>query len=472
MQTISFYRKRIVKVFLFSIIIITIPINTYRFNSVSAINLSNEKEKDRLIMENYNFKNVLENMLPVEKKTLFEEENRGYDKDKNEIKTYPLKKVISKGVDVEFKKIYDNPQYSRPIYTSDWKDFWFRDWVYFPKKVSEASHNIFIYPLGASSAFDFEGSLGFNEGIFYDAHKYINILIYNFKVEYIKQYKNQIILIGKPTRKGAEIISILQDNLLLEGEKEKECIFQLSTKGGYVLDHIYGGVINYKYLKELIEKNSVSSRLPEEEDYMDIEEKKKSLEELRMENLQLKKKLSYYIPLGENLIITNKNCKIGYNNIEYDKENIKTAVDKGDNISFAIKYSDSRYKRPIYDPSWKENYKLGWAYMPTKLCQYMHKLFVIPKDKEKEKNLMGSLAFDEKYRGLSKDEVGLLVYNFQIKRVVRFKDRIILLGEPKKIGCSIISIKEKNLTKGINYIFQMITLDNEEIDAKYLYCLN
>lgn len=469
MKKISFYKKRMIKTFLFIIIVITIPINMYSFNRVKGVNLPNEEEKGKLIMENYILKNVLENILPGEEKRLFEEENRGYDKEKTKIKTSSLKKAINNGVDVKFKKIYDNPQYSRPIYTSEWKDFWFRDWIYMPEKVSEASHKMFIYPLGASSAFDFRGSLGFNEEVYYDAHKYINILIYDFKVEHIKQYKNQIVLIGKPTRKGAEVISILQDNLLFNGEKEKECIFQLSTKEGYVLDYIYGGVINYKYLKELIEKNSVSSRLPEEEEYMDIEDEKKSLYELRKENLQFKKELSYYIPLGENLVITDKSCKVGYNSIECEKENIKTAVDKGDNIRFSIKYRNSRYKRPIYDPSWKENYKLGWAYMPTKLCQYMHNFFIIPKDKEKEKNLIGSLALNEKYREIRKDEVGLLLYNFHIKKIVRFEDRLILLGVPKKIGCSIISIKEKDLTKGINYIFQMVTPDNEEIDAKYLY---
>lgn len=468
MKKISSYSKKII--ICFSIItMISITINTCGFNSVRVISLQSDEEKGKLIMENYNLKNTLENILPEEGKQIFEEENRGYYNENIKIETFPLRKVINNGVYVGFKKIYNNPQYSRPIYISEWRDFWFRNWAYLPQKLSEASHKIFIYPIGASSAFDFTGSLGFYEQVSYDAHRYINILIYNFDVEHIKEYNNQIALIGKPKRKGAEVISILQDSLLSKDEKEKEFIFQLCTKGGYLIDYIYGGVINYQYLKGLIEKNSVSSRLPQEEDYIDIENDNKSLNELITENLQLNKELSYYTPLEESLLITEDSCKSISNSIEIKDNYIKEASDKGEKINFTIKYNNSGYKRPIYDPVWKENYQLGWAYMPTKLCQYMHNLFIIPKDKEKEKNFMGSLGFSEKYKRLKKDELGLLLYNFNIKKIVKFEDRMILVGIPCKRGASIISIKDKDLTKGMNYIFQMMTPDNEEIDMKYLY---
>lgn len=213
-------------------------------------------DEDEPLME------FIDYILPKEKTTMYENETRLSNNEKPPFEAIPLKEVLDKGSNIKFSTLYNNKKYSRPIYTPAWRDFYYRGWLYMPTKISEARHKIFMYPLGDSSAFDFKGNISFNENVACDSHRNINLLIYDFNVKAIKEYKNQIALVGEPARTGASVISIVQDNLLPSGVNEKLFLIQLSTPEGYEEDFIYGNAIKYDYLKKTIEENSVKTTAP------------------------------------------------------------------------------------------------------------------------------------------------------------------------------------------------------------------
>ncbi|GLC28865.1 hypothetical protein [Clostridium omnivorum] len=201
-------------------------------------------------------------ILPKDKTTMYESDTRESVSEKPPFEAISLKDVINKGTSVKYSMLYSNKKYSRPVYTPAWRDFYYRGWLYMPTKISEARHKIFMYPLGASSTFDFEGSLNFRENIVCDSHRNINLLIYDFNVKSMKKYDNQIALVGEPSRTGASIISIVQDDLLPKGVNEKLFLIQLSTPEGYEEDFIYGNAVKYDYQKKSIEENSVKTTAP------------------------------------------------------------------------------------------------------------------------------------------------------------------------------------------------------------------
>jgi hypothetical protein len=451
-------RLKILSVFTISIFIICSPLVAYS-KEIEPISSNSEKERKALIEENKKLQETISSIFPKENKIMYENPYRMYGDMKPKIKTYRLDEVVSKGKNVKFKSLEKDYSYNRPIYTSMWKDFSFRGWLEIPYKVSEGGHRLFIFPIGGSSNFDFEGSLGFNEGVPIDAHRNLNLLIYNFNVEEVKEYRNQVALIGKPTRSGMQVISIVQNDLLPKGVNEDQYLFQLSTPMGYEADFIYYDVINYEYLKEIIKKNSVGTTVE------DLQENK-TLEQLRTENLKLKGELKYYIPLGNNILITSEICRD--NIAELSQGEIENAKKEGKDLKFEFKYRDINYRRPIYDPSWKKNYWLGWAWIPNKICEAMHSVFIIPTDLEEQKNLLGSLSYKESYKNISENEIGILVYNFDVKDISVFENEILINGIPTRTGANVISINMNTLAKGRNYALRLISPDNSEFDYDIL----
>ena len=148
----------------------------------------------------------------------------------------------------------------RPKYSPQWKDFYFRGWLYLPEKISSASHRVFVFGGGASQIFDTTGELAFNEDVNFDYHRNINILCYQFDVKNVKLFNNQLMLTGIPSRKGAQVISITQDDLLGNNELTKSLLIQLATPDSYEIDYIYSGVIKYSNLQDLIKENTVKPR--------------------------------------------------------------------------------------------------------------------------------------------------------------------------------------------------------------------
>jgi hypothetical protein len=169
------------------VIVCLLCMRFFELKSLQVTEPTEDKDIGELQKENQILKETLEHLLPGEQKVAYENPYRAYGDYKPPFKTVAsLQEVIEKGKKINFTVLYNEPQYLRPIYDSSWKGFYFRGWTYLPDKVEEARHRLFVFPLGASSNFDFTGSLGFDynkytsKNIIIDSHRNINFLILFF----------------------------------------------------------------------------------------------------------------------------------------------------------------------------------------------------------------------------------------------------------------------------------------------------
>jgi len=408
-----------------------------------------DEDVGELQRENEKLKGILGSLLPGGQKIIYENPYRSYKEYKPSFHTTSLREVVAKGEEISFKKLWENPDYLRPLYDSSWKGFYFRGWTYLPQKAQEARHRLFTFPFGLSSIFDFEGSLGFEESVPFDYHKNIVFLIYKFDVKKVKILGHQIALIGEPRRYGAQVVTALQDDLLPMGIDKSEFLIQLSTPKAYEIDFLYDSAIRYEYLKKQIEQNTVRSS------YIEADIKR-----LKSENALLKDELSKYIPLEEG-VIKEQHCK---QNSSLKTLDIETVQENGEILPFKINYQNKDYRRPIYNPLWKKYYKMGWSYIPQKVCENLHTLFIIPKEPDRRADFLGSLGFSEEYKPVQNSDVGFLIYNFTVRKVVVFTNQIIITGTPSRTGAEIISISKQFLKGRGKYFVQLATPDNWEID--------
>ncbi|MFZ5988602.1 MAG: hypothetical protein ACOYWZ_15965 [Bacillota bacterium] len=458
------YRKlcRFIILFTLAIFLIFVIANRINsFNSVKVISSLAEDEITELLNENSRLKNIFENILPKENKLLYEDKYRNLFKNiKNYTPPYveeqPIMEVLEKGRKVSFKVLSNSQGYLRPIYSPDWKAASYRGWLYLPGKNIDARHRLFIFPFGGSSIYDFTGSHAFDVSTPIDYHMNINFLIYDYKVNSVIKHKHQVLLVGEPAMKGAQVISVVQDDLLAKEENRADFLFHLSTPKGYEIDYIYDNVIRYEYLMKKIKEHTVKSA------NANID----TLEKLLDENLTLKKELSYFIPTQDKLI-TKEKCKPIAPTFPYEAPDIKTIRERGMEVPFNINFNNDQYKRPVYDPLWLQNYKRRWCYIPRQVCYNLQRLFVIPKDPKEHYDFLGMLSFHESYKPLREDEVGFLIYNFDVKTTVVYKRQILLIGEPKRTGAQIITFDRKSI-QSLDYIVHLVTPDDQEVDYTYL----
>jgi hypothetical protein len=448
----------VLTVFVTIIVIILSGIHT---DDISTF--SNSLNENEVFDENVEIKNLLDSLMNQEQKIIYEKDDRRIYENIHyatplPLPTVPLSSVIQKGKETEFRTLSDDPLYLRPVYDPVWKQAYYRGWLDLPYKNMEARHKMFAFSLGLSMNYDIFGSLGYNPDVGVDAHRNINFLIYGFSVERVKVFENQVALVGKPQQTGARIISITQNHLLPEGVDTKDFLFQLSTPNGYEIDFLRYNIIRFEYLMQQIKENTVDAFTPLEES--------KSLEQLIKENKSLKEELSYFIPLKDQ-IIYQQSCDSGLYD-QAETKDISTIIKQGQKIPFGYNYKNPDYKRPLYHPSWKANYKKMWFYIPRQIEFNLHRLLVIPKDKEFQKDFFGILGFGEKYQHLNPEQYGLMVYNFNVTDVILYKNRLLLVGTPSRTGAQIVSINVNNLKGYENYRVSLVTPDNSEVDCNIL----
>lgn len=443
--------RKILLFVLISILCFTL-IDLKAIKGINVMRITKEDDIEELQKENVRLKGVLASLVPREQKIIYENSYRTYGNWKPTFQVTSLRKVVEEGKNINFNVLYKNEKYLRPIYDSSWQDFYFRGWIYLPSKIEDARHRLFIFPFGGSSIFDFSGSLSLDLKTSIDYHREINFLIYDFNVEEIRELDNQIALIGEPKRHGIQVVSVIQNDLLSKNTDTKEFLVQLSTPKGYEIDFIYENVIRYEYLKKQIEENTVKPS------FSDIDRDK---EQLKNENALLREELSNYIPL-EKGIIKKDICERRFEYKEiYD---IKTVREKGRELAFQVKYHVPQYRRPIFHPSWRQNYRKGWNYIPQKICENLHTLYTIPKDSDKRTALLGNLGFYDVYQPINDDEVGFLVYYLTVQKVIQLNDQIIIIGIPTRTGVEIISLNQSYIPCDKDYTIQLVTPDNYEID--------
>ena len=426
-------------------------------DTVPAYDRVEEQEKEHMEKENSRMKGVLKNIAPENDQPIYEDQYRNYYVNAKghippSIETVPLPEVLENGVNVKYNVLLDNPGYLRPLYDPEWKGFYFRSWLYLPRKNIDARHRLFVFPGGGSAIYDFTGTLGLRANAAVDYHRNKNILIYGFKVKGIKYYKNQVALTGEPSRRGLQIISIRQDDLLLDGTKEKGILIQLSTPQGYEFDFIQDDVIRFDFLMRRIKENSVSASADAEV----------PLEQLLDESLYLRKELSYFVPTVDKLI-TQEMYRPVPPNFPMDPD-LKTMRLEGRKIAFSVNYWSSEYRRPAYDPLWLANYKKRWCFIPRQVGYNLHRLFSIPQAAEEQADFFGMLGFRESPALPAADGCSFLMYNFQVDTVVNYEDQIFLVGAPSRRGAEIITISRGALPADGISLVRMVTFDDQELD--------
>lgn len=427
---------------------------------VQTLQIKASEEMKQLIEENERMRGMLSEIFPREQKVMYEDEFRS-EISAPTVQPTALQEVIDKGKDIWFQVEYKVPMHLRTIYNPRWSDFYFRGWIDLPRKVTEARHRLFVFPIGGSSNFDFMGRLSLAASSRVDTHRNINFLIYHFDVEAIKVLGHQVALVGIPSRTGKQVISIIQDKLLPENENEAEFLFQLSTPEGDEIDYIYWNVIRHEYLKKQIEENTAKPTFFSKQGEM-------TLEQLKQENKLLKDQLSKFIPLqGE--VLTEKECR-SWPGLHKTGEtlDIAAACDKGKQIEYKLHYRNGQYRRPVYHPLWKKNAAKGWSYVPAKVCENLHTLFSLPSNPDRRSDFLGRLGFFEKYRTISDDEVGLLIYHFTVHEVIKYNNQIIMTGVPTRKGVEIISVDKNLLLNQKSYLVQLATFDRLEVDYDIL----
>ena len=427
-----------------------------------AIYSFKSEDCSELLTEYARLKDILSSLLPQDTKVIYEDRYRhryanSGDYPTADVKTYALNHVINKGESIRYKILHHNPDYLRPLYNSTWKDFFFRGWAYLPNKILEARHRLFIFPLGASSNFDFTFSLGFTDNVYTDAHRDINFLLYNFIVEDIKMLDNQVVLVGEPTRQGVQVVSVKVNSVIPQDKDYKDFLFQLATPAGQEIDYLYEVYTRTEYLKK-IEKEELT------QESFDNEARGLDEQQLKQRILVLKEELGRFIPLesaGESNQISIKSPTLLLNS---KISSLNTVHSEGKAIPFKLNFESKQYKRPIYHPLWKLNLEKGWCYVPDKVYQNHHNLFVLPKDIDKKVDLMGNLAFFEKHKPVGENDYGFLIYNFSVDKAIVHNHQLVFSGTPERTGACMISISKDELGEGSEYIVQLSTKDCHEVD--------
>lgn len=459
-------KKLLLKKLPFYLVILVLAatlLSTINYNKLSQVFHRNESgdwhnQLPELEKENSMLKNLLSTLIPEKQKIIVEDEYRNiymnYGIAPPPLPVSPLTEVIEKGSETKFKILYDEADYLRPVYDPGWKGAYYRCWLYLPYKNIEARHKIFAFSIGGSANYDIFGSLGHKPKSSPDApidnHRNINFLIYGFDVDGVRVYQNQVALIGRTRQAGAQVVSIVQDHLLPDGIDTKDFVFQLSTPGGYEIDFLHHNIIRYEYLMKQIKEHSVQTSHVNKNE-------KDSLEKLLKENQALKQELAFFIPDTNEIIYQYKDISLEI------LPDIGT-WEYGIELPFNFKFNNPMYKRPLYDPLWKTNYRKKWCNIPIQIESNMHRLHIIPQDDKDLYDFFGVLGFHEEYESLKSEQKGFLVFNFSVSKVTLFNNQFFIAGIPSRTGAQIISVKSSYFNNE-NCLINLITEDGEVLES-------
>ena len=401
--------------------------------------------------ENKYLKDILTSIIPSTANILFEDGSRNignpYQSDNIGV---PVSEVFKNGNSVPYKTVYLNEDYLRPIYDASWKDAYFRGWLYLPRKIISARHTLFTYHGGASNIFDIEGELGFYPNISIDNINDINFLIYNCSIDTVNIYNQQIVISGRTTKKGAEIIAVDLDKTALD--RSKDLFVQLCTPNGYELD----------YQKVRLNDNY--------EDYGPVQDSFSSSEtaddsKLTKENKLLDEELTHFISNSGKSVYFQYNGSYQTSNVLNTNIDLEDALKYMTPINYTSLYNNKNFRCPVFHPEWREHYDREWCYIPRKMYINMKRIFVLPENKEVTNDLCGELGFFDKFPAAEKNQVAFMVNNFIVQSIGIYDDNILVTGVPSRTGMHVITIPKNKLIKNTEYALRLVTKDECEIDV-------
>lgn len=161
------------------------------------------------------------------------------------------------------------------------------------------------------------------------------------------------------------------------------------------------------------------------------------------ENKQLKGILSSILPSEGNLLYENnfRNISDLYISNVLPAITSEEVLDKGKTLAYIFTYSNEEYLRSIYSDTWKQAYYQGWLYLPRKIISARHNFFVYTGNSSNIFNLDGELGFNRTIPIDEQNYINILIYNFDLQKVVQHGNQIAISGIPAKKGVQIISIK-------------------------------
>lgn len=198
------------------------------------------------------------------------------------------------------------------------------------------------------------------------------------------------------------------------------------------------------------------------------------IDRLEQENNALRDILNAILPVEkEHMIYPNPYRSDEAYRAVFNTQTIGEIIANGENIPFEMLYHDQEYIRPIYDPEWKTFYFRNWLYLPTKLEQARHQLFILYGGVSNLFDMMGHLGLQFEKQDISIDyhkNIHFLVYNFDVKQVKMKHHQIVLLGEPVRKGLQVIAVDVAAILADKDYdqfLFQLATPGGYEIDYFY-----
>lgn len=186
----------------------------------------------------------LKALEPSEPKTIYDYElmpDRDISKFKEQVSPISLAQKL--GSKIPFATVYKNLNWQRPAYDPLWHSINWR-WSNVPFKIAYQQHIVYDYQGGGSWWYDLSGNLALNgiptgpspihESAFTVGYPYVvRLIVFNFDISSIKHYKNQILVSGKPLRKGLTIIDFDTKDL-----PDSKKLLQLVTPDGYEIDYL------------------------------------------------------------------------------------------------------------------------------------------------------------------------------------------------------------------------------------------
>ena len=151
-------------------------------------------------------------------------------------KVVSVNEVINSGKEIPLQFAYNNPEWKRQAYKSYWHSSSGR-WSYMPNRIHYAMHRIFVTYPTASVFYDFIHDLGVaeesNEFKIPTRTPYENIVlvVMQTKVEKIVTLGNQVVVIGKPTLTGLQVLLIPNTELKPYNSKESILFSWLQMRG-------------------------------------------------------------------------------------------------------------------------------------------------------------------------------------------------------------------------------------------------
>lgn len=155
--------------------------------------------------------------------------------------TVPVTEVMKNGKEIPLQFAYDDLNWKRQAY----KDYWDSSvgrWSYVPSRIHYAMHRLFVTYPTASIYYDFIHDLGIAEessSFQIPSQKpYDNIVLVAMqtKVEKIVTLGNQVVVIGRPSLTGLQVLLIPVSDLKPNNPNES-ILFQLVTHEGDEIDY-------------------------------------------------------------------------------------------------------------------------------------------------------------------------------------------------------------------------------------------